>query len=166
MVTLGQRQFRAIHAPGHSDGQLIFYDADDQLCLSGDHVLMKITPNIGAWMHNQPNPLRRYLDSLQALADLDVRLALPGHKWLIHDWRGRIEELIAHHDLRLGHTLDAIEGGAATVYQVAGEIFDMTRFTPHEWRFAMAETLAHLQLLEERAQITRGDEPVLRFRLS
>lgn len=166
MVTLGERQFRAIHAPGHSDGQLIFYDAEDQLCLSGDHVLMKITPNIGAWMHNQPNPLRRYLDSLRALADLDVRLALPGHKWLIEDWRGRIEELIAHHDLRLQCALDAIDGGAETVFQVARQIFDMTRFTPHEWRFAMAETLAHLQLLEERAQITCGDDPVFRFRLS
>ena len=165
-ITLGRRQFRAIHAPGHSDGQLIFYDADDRLCLSGDHVLMKITPNIGAWMHTRHNPLRRYLDSLRALADLDVRLALPGHKWLVEDWRGRIEELIAHHDLRLQHTLDAIDGGAATVYQVAGQIFDMTRFTPHEWRFAMAETLAHLQLLEECAQITRGDDPVFRFRLS
>lgn len=166
MVTIGTRRFRAIHAPGHSDGQLIFYDADDQLCLSGDHVLMKITPNIGAWMHTQPNPLRRYLDSLRSLACLDVRLALPGHKWLITDWRGRIEELIAHHDLRLEHTLDAIDRGASTVYEIAECIFDMARFTPHEWRFAMAETLAHVQLLEQRAQVVRGDDPVFRFQIA
>ena len=111
-VRLGARQFRAIHAPGHSDGQLIFYDEDDKLMLSGDHVLMKITPNIGAWMHSHPNPLAAYMRSLRELRSLDVRLALPGHKWLISDWRGRIDELLLHHDLRLGHTLDALATGA------------------------------------------------------
>ncbi len=165
-VNIGMRRFRTIHAPGHSDGQLIFYDADDQLMLSGDHVLMKITPNIGAWSHTRPNPLRSYLESLHSLKDLDVRLALPGHKWLITDWRGRIEELLAHHDQRLGHTHDAIESGAQTVYQVAEQIFNMDRFTSHEWRFAMAETLAHLQLLEDRGQLKCRKDAVCRFHIA
>ncbi|MCY4020758.1 MAG: MBL fold metallo-hydrolase [Chloroflexi bacterium] len=166
VVRIGKRDFRAIHAPGHSDGQLIFYDSDDRLMLCGDHVLMKITPNIGAWQHSQPNPLRRFLDSLTALLQLDVRLALPGHKWLISDWRGRIEELLDHHDQRLGHTLDAIAGGATTVREISMVIFPFERFTPHEWRFAMAEALAHLQLLGERGQVTQLEGEVYRFRLN
>ena len=101
-VRLGERDFRTIHAPGHSDGQMIFYHAADRLMLSGDHVLMRITPNIGSWPHTEPDPLGRFLGSLQELATLDVRLALPGHKWLITDWRGRIEELIAHHQAAPG----------------------------------------------------------------
>ena len=52
-ITMGRRRFHTIHAPGHSDGQLIFYDAEDRLLLCGDHVLMKITPNIGAWQHTE-----------------------------------------------------------------------------------------------------------------
>lgn len=166
VLRIGQRDFRAIHAPGHSDGQFIFYDADDRLMLCGDHVLMKITPNIGAWQHALPNPLGRFLDSLHALKDLDVRLALPGHKWLISDWRGRIEDLLDHHDQRLGHTLDAIAGGATTVREVAMVIFPFERFTPHEWRFAIAEALAHLQLLQERQQVTQLEGEIYRFRLT
>ncbi len=163
VLRLGRRDFRAIHAPGHSDGQLIFYDAADRLMLCGDQVLMKITPNIGAWQHCQPNPLRRYLDSLTALAQLDVRLALPGHKWLISDWRGRIQELLAHHEQRLIHTLAAVADGAATTREVAMVIFPFERFTAHEWRFAMAEALAHLQFLHARGQVRQLEGEVFRY---
>ena len=165
-VRLGERDFRAIHAPGHSDGQLIFYEAADQLMLCGDHVLMRITPNIGSWPHTEPDPLGRFLASLNELSALDVRLALPGHKWLISDWPGRIEELIAHHQQRLEHTQDALASGARTVLEVAAQLFDLERLTPHEWRFALAETLAHLNYLQEREQAARlngGDGSATRW---
>lgn len=151
-VTLGARVFTIIHAPGHSDGQLIFYDPADRLLLSGDHVLMKITPNIGLWPDTEPDPLGRYLDSLIALQTLDVRLALPGHKALIADWQGRLAELLQHHQDRLGHTLAAIDGGA-TVYTASLKVFNSFTFSSHEWRFAMVETLAHLEYLRLRGQV-------------
>ena len=164
-VRLGARTFRTIHAPGHSDGQMIFYDEAERLMLSGDHVLMRITPNIGSWPHTEPDPLGRYLASLRELAEFDVRLALPGHKWLITDWRGRIEELIEHHQLRLAHTLEAMEAGAHTVHDIAVKLFPLDQLTPHEWRFAMAETLAHLNLLLEWEQVTCSENGVMRWQL-
>ena len=164
-LRLGNREFLAIHAPGHSDGQLIFYDEADKLMLCGDHVLMKITPNIGSWPHTQPDPLGRFLASLNQLKALEVRVALPGHKWLISDWRGRIDELIAHHHLRLTHTLDALEGGAQSVFAVAARLFPLERLTPHEWRFAMAETLAHLNCLRERGQAACQENGAMRWKV-
>ena len=164
-LRLGEREFRSIHAPGHSDGQLIFYQEAEKLMLCGDHVLMKITPNIGSWLHSQPDPLGRYLASLSELKALEVSVALPGHKWLITDWRGRIEELLAHHDARLAHTLDALEGGARTVYEAAARLFLLERLTPHEWRFALAETLAHLNCLRERDQAACDDRGLMRWTL-
>ncbi|MBZ0275321.1 MAG: MBL fold metallo-hydrolase [Anaerolineae bacterium] len=163
-VEIGERRFTAYHAPGHSDGQLIFYDAADQLLLSGDHVLMKITPNIGLWPDTEPNPLGRFLESLRGLHPLQVRLALPGHKALITDWRGRIEELLAHHEQRLGHTLEAI-GQGGTIYEASRKIFQSNNFTPHEWRFAMVETLAHLDFLQRQGKVEQIEgEAALRFR--
>lgn len=156
-VTLGEREFRTIHAPGHSDGQLLFYDTDDRLLLSGDHVLMHITPNIGLWTETAPKPLARFITSLRDLHDMDVRLALPGHKRLIEDWSGRIDELIGHHDERLQHVLDAIADGLHTPYEVALRIFLTERFTAHEWRFAIAETLAHLEYLEDAGRLIRDE---------
>lgn len=153
MVTLGDRQFRTIHAPGHSDGQMLFYDADDRLILSGDHVLMKITPNIGLWEHTDPNPLGAFLQSLTQLQTLDVRLALSGHKKLVEDWAGRIGELIGHHHERLDHTREALASGANTPYDVTMHIFKPERFTAHEWRFAIAESLAHLDYLQTSGEV-------------
>ncbi len=154
-IRLGDRLFQTIHAPGHSDGQLLFYDADDQLLLSGDHVLMKITPNIGLWRKSDPNPLVHFLESLHDLATLEVRLALPGHKTLITDWRGRIEELLQHHYDRLQTTLQALHAGATNPYTVSLAIFNTEHFSPHEWRFALAEALAHLEYLRQRGEINR-----------
>lgn len=157
LIRLGDRDFRAIHAPGHSDGQLLFYDAADHLLLSGDHVLMKITPNIGLWRKSDPNPLANFLASLRDLRELKVRLALPGHKALITDWRGRIDELLYHHEERLHHTRAALHGGANNPYTVSLAIFNTEYFSPHEWRFALAEALAHLEYLRLNGEIQRDE---------
>jgi glyoxylase-like metal-dependent hydrolase (beta-lactamase superfamily II) len=134
---------------------MIFYDPDDKLLLSGDHVLMKITPNIGLWAESDPDPLGQFLDSLRQVRALDVRLALPGHKRLIEDWQGRIDELLTHHDIRLQNVLEAIENGQRSPYDIAGFIFETERFSIHEWRFAVAETFAHLEYLRRRGTITQ-----------
>lgn len=164
-VSIGGRTFQTIHAPGHSEGMLLFYDAADKLILSGDHVLMKITPNIGLWPNVQPGPLRRFMTSLAELKRLDVRLGLPGHKWLIEDWGGRIQELLDHHDHRLERTYEAVAQGNQTVYAASLFVFESERFSPHEWRFAMAETLAHLDELCLRGELIQEEGSPLRFRL-
>jgi glyoxylase-like metal-dependent hydrolase (beta-lactamase superfamily II) len=161
-IEMGGRPFEIIHAPGHSDGQLIFYDRQDKLAHSGDHVLMKITPNIGLWPDTQPDPLGRFLDSLRALQSLEVRLALPGHKALITDWKGRIGELLKHHEERLNHALAAVTNGA-TVYQASQRIFNTASFSEHEWRFAVAETLAHLEYLRLRGKVRQTEDAVWQF---
>jgi glyoxylase-like metal-dependent hydrolase (beta-lactamase superfamily II) len=135
----------------------MFYDESDKLLLSGDHVLMKITPNVGLWANSDPNPLGQFLASLQQVREYDVRLALPGHKWLIEDWQGRIDELIQHHEVRLDHILAAIDSGYHIPYDIAGHIFPTERFTVHEWRFAVAETFAHLEYLRQRDKITQAE---------
>ena len=159
-LELGDRRLTAIHAPGHSDGQLLLYDEADGLLFSGDHVLMRITPHIGVWPSSEPNPLGRYLTSLAQLEGLAVRLALPGHRAPITTWSGRIAELRHHHEERLAAMLDVV-GTHATAYTVAERVFPFARYTPHEQRFAVAETIAHLELLVARGSLERVEgEPI------
>ncbi len=167
-VQIGNRTFQTILASGHSDGQLMLYHADDELMLSGDHILMKITPNIGLWSQSTiKNPLGSYLQTLEDFQAYKVRLALPGHKWLIDDWQGRLEELVVHHQARLNLCLESLEQGKQTIYDVACDLFPTERFTLHEWRFAVAETYAHLEHLRFEGKVARtADHPVVRFRLS
>ena len=161
-ITMAGRPWQVLHAPGHADGQIIFYDAADQLLLSGDQVLMKITPNIGLWPTTALNPLERYLHSLAELAKLPVRLALPGHGRLIEDWAARLAELQTHHQLRLAKMADAAADGVSAL-AVAQRVFNFHNFSEHEVRFAVAETLAHLEYLVDRGELNWHAENGMRL---
>lgn len=153
---MGGRDWEIIATPGHSDGHAILLDRRDGLALSGDHVLMTITPNIGRWPDAEPAPLARYLHSLAALSPLPIAQALPGHRAIITDWSGRIAELQAHHAQRLAQ-IQAQAAPGASVFDVARRIFAFERFTPHEMRFAIAETLAHLEHLQAAGGLRRDE---------
>jgi glyoxylase-like metal-dependent hydrolase (beta-lactamase superfamily II) len=154
--TFGGRQFRILNGPGHSVAQVLLYDQADKLLFCADHVLMKITPNVGIWPGSDDDPLASFLASLREMSSLDVRLALPGHRTVIHDWRGRLAELEQHHDERLAHVAAAARGGASAL-QVAETIFAFQNFTYHEMRFAVAEALAHLEYLHRRGELRRDE---------
>ncbi len=149
-LVMGGRHFQPLLAPGHSDGQLIFYSPTDQLMLCGDQVLGKISPNIGLWPGGATQPLADYLQSLAELARPAVTVALPGHGAPILNWQTRIAALQEHHADRLAAMVAAVsdqQSNGATALMVAQEIFDFSRFSEHEIRFAVAETLAHLVYL-------------------
>lgn len=162
---MGGRNFQIMQYGGHSDGHLLFYDAASRLMLCGDHVLNKITPNIGLWHDTSVQPLPSFIASLIRLKMLPVDLALPGHKTLITDWAGRIDELAGHHAARLTLATDhAAVAGGATAYEIGSALFPaMDRFSPHEMRFAIAEALAHLEYLYQRGEIGREGDSVWRY---
>jgi glyoxylase-like metal-dependent hydrolase (beta-lactamase superfamily II) len=161
-LRIGARCFAIQHTPGHSDGHAVLYDADDRLLLVGDHVLPHITPTISRWPSTAPDPLGRYLRSLRAMRRLDVRQALPGHGAVIDDWTARLQALLAHHTERLAFMEQAV-GTEATVFDVAQQAFELERLNAGEVRFAIAETLAHLDYLVGTGRLHRCDEPVWQF---
>lgn len=166
-LMLGNRRVQAISAQGHADDQTVFYDASDRLLFCGDQVLQRITPNVGTWPTTPANPLGRFLADLQHLRELDVRLALPGHRREIDDFAARIDELLAHHSKRLTAIREAIPAGDATTLDITRRVFPIDNFTTHEVRFAVAETLAHLEHLMETKQIVREENAgVWRFRIA
>ncbi|MBK8048946.1 MAG: MBL fold metallo-hydrolase [Anaerolineales bacterium] len=153
-VALGGRHFRTIHAPGHADGQILFYDEANRLMLCGDQVLQRITPNIGFWPSTEPDPLGRYLASLAELSALTVDVALPGHHGVIHNWAERLAQLQVHHANRL-EAMEAAAGEGATALEVSYAVFNYDRFSMHEVRFAVAEALAHLEHLVVLGRLER-----------
>ncbi len=159
MLEIGRRRFRLLAAEGHADDQILFYDEREGLLLVGDQVLMEITPNIGTWPATPPDPLGRYLASLQELAPLRVTLALPGHRDPVHRFQERIGELLVHHAHRLEAMWQAVDGSGSTTYQVARRVFPLESYAVHQVRFAIAETLAHLERLIEVGRTHRELDP-------
>lgn len=157
-VTLDGHEAKVIHTEGHSDFHFVLHEGRRRLLFAGDHVLLRITPNIGLWTYTAPQPLRRYMESLRGLRGMDVELVLPGHGPLFHDLDGRIDEIVRHHEERLDAMHESFLGEPATPLEIARRVF-REDLTDHQLRFAVAETLAHLEHLvwESRAERLEGD---------
>ena len=144
-----------LHLPGHADGHIALLR--DGILVAGDTLLGTITPNVGLYPDSRPDPLADYLDSLERIAAIEPRLALPGHGEPIRDPAGRARELIEHHALRLEQTTAALDGAPRTAYDVSLTLFPEP-LSPTLRRFALAETRAHLEYLVARGGARRVDE--------
>jgi glyoxylase-like metal-dependent hydrolase (beta-lactamase superfamily II) len=153
-VLWGDEDWEVIKTPGHSDGHLCFYQAESKILIAGDQILDKITPNISIWPGGRGNPLQDYILSLQNLSMLDVEQVLPGHGVIIKDLPHRIKETIIHHEKRIQQMNDLAKDGA-TVYEVAHAVFGHRQLGSHQWRFAIAETLAHLEFLLAEGKLVK-----------
>jgi glyoxylase-like metal-dependent hydrolase (beta-lactamase superfamily II) len=136
--------WRAVAAPGHADGQLMLFR--DGVLVAADHVLDRISPTVGLWPRSRPDPLGDYLGALEATIALEATLALPGHGEPIVDPAVRARELIAHHRERLDATATALGSKPRSAYEVSFPLFG-DDLKPSARRFAVAETLSHLERL-------------------
>ena len=151
--------WRAVAAPGHADGQLMLMR--DDVLVAADHVLDPISPTVGLWPRSRPDPLGDYLGALEATVALDARVAFPGHGEPILDPSARARALIAHHAERLAATAAALGDEPQTGYEVSFPLFG-DDLKPPARRFAVAETLSHLErlVLEGGARRTEDDRRV------
>jgi glyoxylase-like metal-dependent hydrolase (beta-lactamase superfamily II) len=163
VIELGGSEARVVHTPGHSDFHFVLHDERRRLMFAGDHLLLHITPNIGLWTYTAPQPLKRYLDSIHGLRGMGVDLVLPGHGPLFHDLDGRIDELLGHHEERLEVMHAAFAGEPATPFEIARRVFPED-LSDHQLRFALAETLAHLEHLVGEGRAERLDGDVVGYR--
>jgi glyoxylase-like metal-dependent hydrolase (beta-lactamase superfamily II) len=146
-----------VEMPGHADGHLCL--VRDGVLVAGDHLLPRITPAVGLYPDSRPDPLGDYLASLERTARLGLRLALPGHGEPLDDPAGRARELIEHHRRRLDTTAAALDETPRTGYEVSLVLFG-AELPPAGRRFAVAETLSHLERLVRDGRARRHEDDV------
>lgn len=156
-IRLGSHTLKAFWTPGHSREHLCLHDAEKEIFFSGDHVLPKITSHISHHTNLEGDPLRDYLESLDRVRDLPVKIVLPGHERIFHDLAGRVSALEAHHARRCGEIIAKLRGGAETVFEVSSIVSwdsrpwnEMAFWTK---RMAAAETYAHLIYLRNLERV-------------
>ena len=168
-LALGRHTYRVIWTPGHSDYHMCLL-REDGLFVAGDHILPKITPNIGLYPYARPNPLRDYLEAIQRVRDLPARLILPGHGKPFTELPARVDELREHHEERSRaiHAVLRDHPDGLTAAQVAAPIFGPRLRTSDDRRFALVEMLAHLEYLRENGLATRAERDgiILYFSIS
>ncbi len=134
-----------IHAtPGHADGHLVLQRGD--LLIAGDTLLTPITPAIGLYPQSRPDPLGDYMDSLRLVSELAPRISYGGHGEPVAEPVVRCAAIVAHHEQRLDRTEAALGSVPRSGYDVSHDLFG-NALAPIQRRFAVAETLSHLERL-------------------
>jgi glyoxylase-like metal-dependent hydrolase (beta-lactamase superfamily II) len=142
-----------LELPGHADGHLGFLR--DDVLIGGDHLLNRISPAIGLYPESRPDPLGDYLASLERTIELAPRIVYPGHGEPIEDAPARARELIEHHRRRLEKTEATLAAQERSAYEVSLALFGQ-ELGPTQRRFAVAETLSHLERLVREGRGARA----------
>jgi glyoxylase-like metal-dependent hydrolase (beta-lactamase superfamily II) len=140
--------YRVLWVPGHSDGQIALFREQDGVFLSADHVLPRITPNVGLYSTwDRPDPLNDYLNSLHKVESLPASLVLPGHGEPFPDLARRVQEIVTHHEHRIQQILDLLAEQPRHAAWVTDQLFQGRLKNDEMRRMAMAEVLAHLEYM-------------------
>lgn len=160
-IAVGSRSLDAVSTPGHTQGHFVFHDPGAGLLFAGDHVLPTITPSIGFEPVPAGLPLGDFLGSLTKVRGLPDARLLPAHGPVADSVHDRVDELIAHHRVRLTRCTDIVAAEPGSALEVAREL----TWTRHETAFAdldvfnaalaVLETRAHLELLVVQGHLER-----------
>jgi glyoxylase-like metal-dependent hydrolase (beta-lactamase superfamily II) len=149
-------EIEVIWTPGHSPGHCCFYWRARRLLFSGDHLLPKISPNIGLHPQSGANPLDDYVASLERIRRLEIETVLPAHGDPFYDHGSRIAEIIEHHDARKAALVRLVGDGAKSGWQLAAGLFQgIMQRNVFQQRLALQETLAHCQSLAVEGRLRK-----------
>ena len=159
-----------LHMPGHTPGLVCLHEPSRRLLFSGDHLLEKVSPN--PLIELGPNgeeghfrPLLAYLESVGRMHALEIDLVLPGHGPPFTGHRRVIEALVGFYRKRQARIRELLAATPSTGYEVARALFPNAR--PGDVFLTMSETVANLEVLEARGEVTRAEvDGVYRFRLA
>jgi glyoxylase-like metal-dependent hydrolase (beta-lactamase superfamily II) len=140
--------------PGHADGHICLLR--EETMIAGDHLLAAITPAVGLYPDSRADPLGDYLASLQRTESLAPRVALTGHGEPVTDPAARARQIVDHHEQRLEAAEAALGSEPQAGYALSQALFPEDR-GPHQRRFAVAETLSHLEHLIVLGRAARVD---------
>ncbi len=147
--------WEVVDAPGHADGQLCLLK--DGVLVAADHVLGRISPTVGLWPASRADPLGDYLGALERTVELEPAIALPGHGDVMDDPVSRVRELQEHHRVRLEETIATLGTEPRTGYELSFPLFG-DDLKPAARRFAVAETLSHLERLVRTEGARRNED--------
>ena len=144
--------WQVVAMPGHADGHLVL--VRDGIMLAGDHLLDPISPAVGLYPDSRPDPLADYIASLERTIELAPAVSYGGHGEPITDPARRARELIDHHARRLDETAAVLTAEPQTAFDVSRTLFGPA-LPPTQRRFAVAETLSHLERLVHAGEAAR-----------
>lgn len=147
-------ELEAIHVPGHCPGQVNL--KVDDILLTADHVLDKITPHLSPEMITSETGVSHYLASLAKIAKVEgVRLGLGGHRYEIPDVAARAAEIRRSLEERLEKVVDLCSENPRTVVEISRAIYGKVR--SYHVLLAILESGALVEYLYQRGELVAAN---------
>jgi endoribonuclease LACTB2 len=152
VVTIEGATLHAIYTPGHAPDHLCYYLEEEKALFTGDVVLGAGTTVIP----DDTGDLSQYMASLRRLLEFDLAVIYPAHGPVIRNPREKIQEYIAHRELRENQVLDAL---AASAPMVPMELVKKIYIDVPEFLHAAASNSvrSHLKKLRNEGRVVEHD---------
>lgn len=142
----------AVFTPGHAPDHLCYYLKEEKALFTGDVVLGAGTTVIP----DETGDLGQYLDSLRRLLALEVETIYPAHGPVIHNPKEKIQEYIAHRELREKQVFAAVADGLDEVMKIVERIYvDVPK---HLHQAAANSVRSHLKKLRNDGRVVQHGE--------
>jgi glyoxylase-like metal-dependent hydrolase (beta-lactamase superfamily II) len=159
------RTLQALHRPGHSPSDTLFWDAERRVLIGGDHLIGHISSNplvsrplggrSGEPGDGRPRALMTYLRSLTETRAMPIDVVLPGHGEPVTEHAKLIDERFALHERRAAKIGGLIADRPLTAYEIAQSLWGNVAVT--QAYLTLSEVLGHVDLLLDRGAIKESE---------
>jgi glyoxylase-like metal-dependent hydrolase (beta-lactamase superfamily II) len=146
--------------PGHAPSHVVLHQPDRGLLLSGDHLLGRVSLYYD--FGYTPDPAGEFLNSLDVVDGLDVRLVLAGHGRPVREARRLTEANRRTIHERMDRLRNSLKAGPRTAFDLVPEMWsDVDLPKPLMIGWGLTEALCYLNHMELNGEVEKidGEEP-------
>ncbi len=161
------RTLQALHRPGHSPSDTVFWDAERRILIAADHLIAHISSNPLLTRPLDGSPRRTkslvtYIESMRRTREMPAEVVLSGHGEPITDHVALIDERLARHQRRKEKIYRLIAERPRTGYEIAQEICGNVAVT--QAFLTLSEVIGHADLLVDEGRVREADDgEVIRY---
>jgi glyoxylase-like metal-dependent hydrolase (beta-lactamase superfamily II) len=155
-IPFRDRTLQAIHRPGHSPSDTVFWDEQRKILIAADHLLADISSNPlisrpldGSARREQA--LVTYIESMRRTREMPAEIVLPGHGDPVVDHVALIDDRIAKHERRKEKIHKLIAEQPRTGYELAQAIWGNVAVT--QAFLTLSEVIGHTDLLVNEGRV-------------
>lgn len=162
-ITIGDRHWEVIYAPGHSSTQTVFFDRDSRHLISAD-MLLNIAPTPVIEMDPEESGIRqpglpKLIDSFHVMSELKIKKAFPGHYESFESINETIEHQLGRIEMRITQCHEFIQQGSSQFSELFKKMYPKRMHFP-----ALVMLVGYLDVLEEREKIIKRKDDLGIFR--
>jgi glyoxylase-like metal-dependent hydrolase (beta-lactamase superfamily II) len=161
------RTLQALHRPGHSPSDTVFWDEERRILIAADHLLPHISSNplISRPLDGspeRPQALATYIESMRRTREMPAEIVLPGHGDPVVDHIALIDERLAKTERRKEKIFGLIAEQPRTGYELAQAIWGNVAVT--QAFLTLSEVIGHADLLVNEGRVREvEDGKVVRY---